>query len=108
MVQCRQLRSLTLPHTGSPNGIGAGYFLAQHKAVLGNKIVSKITVWSGSVIDSINLLFWVADELEPDPDDEEPELHLKAASKHLVERNVVEKSGNSRHLLRKHVFRARL
>ncbi|KAH7413607.1 hypothetical protein DE146DRAFT_749811 [Phaeosphaeria sp. MPI-PUGE-AT-0046c] len=94
---------------GSPNGLGAGFFLAQHKAQLGNKVISKITVWTASETDLPNLLFWVADELEPDPEDEDPEDPLPdILSKHIVERQVVGWSADKKHIIREHIFRARL
>ena len=46
---------------GSPNGLGAGYFLVQHKAQLGGvKFVYKIRVFRGdSENTSPHLLFYV-------------------------------------------------
>ncbi|KAF1361444.1 hypothetical protein EJ07DRAFT_164491 [Lizonia empirigonia] len=47
---------------GSPNGLAAGFILAQHKRQLGgDKIISKVTVFRSEQRDSLpNLLFWVA------------------------------------------------
>jgi hypothetical protein len=81
---------------GSPNGIGAGYFLAQHKAKLGKEVISKITVWIAVDFDIPNLLFWVTDKLEPEPEEEEPEDPPDVASAHTVDRNVVASSGKRR------------
>ena len=51
---------------GSPNGIAAGFFLAQHKRQLGgNKMIYKITVFKAThpitEDNLINLIFWVKD-----------------------------------------------
>ena len=53
--------SLTLC-PGSPNGIAAGFFLAQHKRQLGgNKVIDRVTVFRSEQYGSLpNLLFWVA------------------------------------------------
>jgi hypothetical protein len=47
--------------TGSPNGLAAGFFLAQHKQQLGgNRMVDKITVFRSEQHGALaNLLFWV-------------------------------------------------
>ncbi|KAJ8112784.1 hypothetical protein OPT61_g4923 [Boeremia exigua] len=46
---------------GSPNGLGVGYFLAQHKHRLGNKAVDKVTVFRPDRGMMPYLLFWIED-----------------------------------------------
>ncbi|KAF3039950.1 hypothetical protein E8E12_008925 [Didymella heteroderae] len=45
----------------SPNGLGVGYFLTQHKHKLGNKAVEKITVFRPDKGIMPYLLFWIED-----------------------------------------------
>ncbi|KAJ4376870.1 hypothetical protein N0V86_006306 [Didymella sp. IMI 355093] len=46
---------------GSPNGLGVGYFLAQHKHKLGNKSVERTTVFRPDKGMMPYLLFWIED-----------------------------------------------
>lgn len=96
---------LTYIAAGSPNGLGAGYFLAQHKSQLGgNKVISKITVWVPEVGAAPTMLFWVADELEaedPDPDDKD------GTGGNIVPHVVVNDSSEAVDAMREHVFRTR-
>lgn len=50
--------------TGSPNGIAAGYILAQHERRLGgNKFIHRVTVFRVRAEDDLpNVIFWVQDE----------------------------------------------
>jgi hypothetical protein len=48
-------------NTGSPNGQAVGYFLAQHKHRLGNKVVEKVTVFRPDKGQMPYLLFWIGD-----------------------------------------------
>jgi hypothetical protein len=99
---------LTSPQ-GSPNGLGAGYFLVQHKRQLGgNKIISKITIFEGDEAGGYpHLLFWVADapELEA-PKAPEPSMGSETGA--AVGKNVVESSRGGKNIVREHVFTARL
>lgn len=96
---------LTYIIAGSPNGLGAGYFLAQHKAQLGgNKVISKITVWVPVIGDSPTLLFWVADELEP----EEPADVKDGSIGRIAQDIMVNSSSDGKDAIREYVFRARL
>jgi len=50
-------------NVGSPNGQAVGYFLAQHKAQLGGKYVSKINIFKGDDphMVAVCLLFTIVD-----------------------------------------------
>ncbi|CAN9102611.1 unnamed protein product [Alternaria sp. RS040] len=59
---------------GSPNGATFAYFLMQHKAQLGQKTITKITVFRPETDDDLSfvdasLCFHVADGPQPPPDD---------------------------------------
>jgi hypothetical protein len=97
---------LTSPQ-GSPNGLGAGYFLVQHKRQLGgNKIISKITIFEGDDAGGYpQLLFWVADAPGPP---EAPKASMGSETGVAVEKNVVERSRDGKNIVREHVFTARL
>ena len=47
---------------GSPNGLGVGYLLAQHKDVLGVKVVESVTVFGAE--GAVGLCFWIGDVAE--------------------------------------------
>ncbi|KAF1914819.1 hypothetical protein BDU57DRAFT_596691 [Ampelomyces quisqualis] len=60
---------------GSPNGATFAYFLLQHKAQLGYKTISKVTIFRPDSDDDIefvdaSLLFHVVDAPEPEPDED--------------------------------------
>ncbi|KAF1923546.1 uncharacterized protein M421DRAFT_425767 [Didymella exigua CBS 183.55] len=61
---------------GSPNGAAFAYFLMQHKAELGNKIIGKVTVFRAEIDDDLafmdpNLVFHVEDVKEKDGEEKE-------------------------------------
>lgn len=62
--------------TGSPNGAAFAYFLMQHKAELGQKTITKVTVFRAETDDDLafvdpNLVFHVEDVKEKEGDEEE-------------------------------------
>jgi hypothetical protein len=91
---------------GSPNGLIAGNFLAQHKRQLGGKkVISKITIFEGDDMGGYwHLLFWVADR----PESEALEAPVGSETGITVERKVVERSHDDKNIVREHVFKARL
>jgi hypothetical protein len=94
-----------LTFQGSPNGVGTGYFLAQHKNQLGgNKVVSRITIFRADADDQPCLVFWVADR--PETPVEGGAIETSGAGN--VESRVVRRSADSRSVVREHVFRAKL
>lgn len=98
--------------TGTANGLAVGYFLAQHKAQLGLKHVSKITIFTNDADPpgSPNMLFWVEDA--PTPEETKPEEdpmdtgpgHMARISKS----QVLKRSRDGRNFAREHVFYAKL
>jgi hypothetical protein len=97
-------------YTGSSNGVGVGYFLAQHKAQLGDKYISKIKVFDGDLGEP-NMLFHVEDA--PDDDDEMEDTHSDQSSMGTainghVKSEFVTRSEDGKRILREHVFRAKL
>ncbi|KAH7071431.1 hypothetical protein BKA63DRAFT_605467 [Paraphoma chrysanthemicola] len=93
---------------GSPNGLAAGFFLAQHKTQLGEKLISKITVFRSDTEHSLpNLLFWVVDALESDDDEEEDDPGWIDSDLEMVDAKV-KRSRDGKRVVREHVFRARL
>jgi hypothetical protein len=109
------MQAIAKTDTGSKNGIAVGYFLAQHKQQLGDKYVTKITLFQEEGDGAPHMLFWVADsppnppplpELRPpqdDPMDTDP-----GNSGVMSESRVVRRSADKKSVLREHVFRARL
>jgi hypothetical protein len=70
------------PNLGSPNGLAAGYFLAQHKRELGRKYIEKVTVFRADARGSMpNLLFWVANvpDTDSEGEDEDSEVEHSAS-----------------------------
>ncbi|EDU42564.1 conserved hypothetical protein [Pyrenophora tritici-repentis Pt-1C-BFP] len=90
---------------GTPNGIGAGFFLAQHKHQLGgNKMIYKITVFKAfqpvTEDDSINLIFWVKDSgfINGRAD-------VGVVGKNIFEKSkVVKRSADGRNFVREHTI----
>jgi hypothetical protein len=83
-----------------------GYFLAQHKQQLGNKYISKITVFVESeTAGSPNMLFWVSDAPPPteDPDDKGPGGVVRNMALPVMRRSV-----NLKNILREHIIHAKL
>ncbi|KAH7091636.1 hypothetical protein FB567DRAFT_436058 [Paraphoma chrysanthemicola] len=95
---------------GSPNGIAAGFFLAQHKTQLGgNKYISKITVFRADAVGNLpNLLFWVSDG--PCPEEEEaPEKPGKPSEntkvREIFEKRDAKRSPDGTHVVHEYVIR---
>jgi hypothetical protein len=92
---------------GSPNGVGAGYFLSQHKAQLGgNKFVEKITVFCNDAYGPPHLLFWIADKPEEEP--KKPDDPKDKGLGSMIERHVLGSRKDVREVVREHVFKVRL
>jgi hypothetical protein len=96
----------TLTIAGSPNGATFAYFLMQHKAQLGHKTITKVTVIRPETIDDndfvdASLVFHVADATEP-PADEAESVKTKRQNSHTVE--VIENGNDS--VMRMHEFKA--
>jgi hypothetical protein len=91
---------------GSPNGASFAYFLLQHKAQLGYKTITKVTVIRAETDEDNDfvdpyLVFHVADAAEPPPDEGSGSADVKRRdSSHSVE--VVQQGEKS--LLREHKF----
>jgi hypothetical protein len=89
---------------GSPNGASFAYFLLQHKAQLGYKTITKVTVMRAETDEDNDfvdpyLVFHVADAAEPPPDEGGGSADVKRRdSSHSVE--VVQQGEKS--LLRVH------
>ncbi|KAK1908835.1 hypothetical protein P3342_006714 [Pyrenophora teres f. teres] len=88
---------------GSPNGTAFAYFLMQHKAQLGQKTITKITVFRPENDDELefvdaSLVFHVEDGPEPPPDDgamadtdtENAHVVRKSATTNFDKKNVVQ------------------
>ncbi|KAJ4311116.1 Mitochondrial import inner membrane translocase subunit tim8 [Neodidymelliopsis sp. IMI 364377] len=91
---------------GSPNGLAAGYFLAQHKTQLGgNKYVYQVTVWRDSDGDE-QMMLWVKDA--PPPEEEEPDKTKKLQGGVLAGGKKVRHSKDGKKMMRKHIVRAKL
>lgn len=93
---------------GSPNGVAAGYFLAQHKTQLGEKLISKVTVFRAEDYGSLpNMIFWVEDALESDDDEEKDD--PENIDPHLENVIVaVERRNDKKDIVREHVFRVKI
>ncbi|KAH7079665.1 hypothetical protein FB567DRAFT_607027 [Paraphoma chrysanthemicola] len=93
---------------GSPNGLAAGFFLAQHKTQLGEKLISKITVFRSDTATSLpNLLFWVKDAFESDDDEEKDDPEKIDTDLEMVDAKV-KRGRDGGVVIKEHVFRARL
>jgi hypothetical protein len=93
----------------SPNGIAAGFFLAQHKPQLGgNKMIYKITVFKAvqpvTEDDFPNLIFWVKN-VPPIYDDVDVVQAVNATdvSGAFEKPKVLKRSEDGKHVLREHV-----
>ncbi|KAL6706278.1 Mitochondrial import inner membrane translocase subunit tim8 [Coniothyrium glycines] len=88
---------------GSPNGLGAGYFLLQHKRQLGGaKFIWKIKIFKGEdeFESDPNLIFYVDPNAPPVPPKEgAPETLTKNKVPHVVKR-----SRDGRSVVREHVL----
>ncbi|KAF2028243.1 hypothetical protein EK21DRAFT_114017 [Setomelanomma holmii] len=102
---------------GSPNGVGAGFCIAQHRLQLENKWILKITVFSDD--DSFfptmpNLLFWVKDlpleEKKPPPESEKGEKRRIAPGllTNVTETRVSKRGIDGKSIVREHIYRAKL
>ena len=91
---------------GSPNGVAAGYFLAQHKTQLGgNKYVYQVTVWSDREGDQ-QMMFWVKNA--PLPPEEELEQDRSRTPTPEQGGKVVKRSTDGRNVVREYIVRAKL
>jgi hypothetical protein len=104
---------------GSPNGIAAGFFLAQHKRQLGNnKMISKITVFKAlqpvTNDDFPTIIFWVQDarSIYGDVDGAQTANVSNVVGIDTVEGmeepKVLRRSADGKNVLRKHVVRGEL
>jgi hypothetical protein len=50
---------------GSPNGLGAGYFLTQHKRQLGTKTISKVKVFMNDSKWPLPQMIFFVEEVAP-------------------------------------------
>ena len=91
---------------GSPNGVAAGYFLAQHKTQLGgNKYIYQVTVWSDREGDQ-QMMFWVKNA--PLPPEEELEQDRSRTPTPEQGGKVVKRSTDGRNVVREYIVRAKL
>ena len=91
---------------GSPNGVAAGYFLAQHKTQLGgNKYVYQVTVWDDREGDT-QMMFWV--KTAPLPPAEEMEQDRSRTPTPEQEGGFIKRSMDGRNFVREHVVLAKL
>ncbi|KAF2125169.1 hypothetical protein P153DRAFT_300869 [Dothidotthia symphoricarpi CBS 119687] len=90
---------------GSPNGVAAGYFLAQHKAQLGgNKFIERVTVFRPDRGLMPYLLFWVEDA----PAGPGEAVVDEKMGRDGVEPRIVKRSVDGKNVEREHVLRAKL
>lgn len=91
---------------GSPNGVAAGYFLAQHKTQLGgNKYVYQVSVWKDRYGDE-QMMFWVKDA--PPPEDDGIKTPTPAKDDANADGTVVKRSIEGRNLIREYIILAKL
>ena len=86
---------------GSPNGLGAGYFLLQHKRQLGGaKFIWKIKIFKVDDFDAEdpNIIFYVDPNVAPVPLEEDS----------LAESEIWKRNTARTELLRRHVIKAKL
>ncbi|KAI4645727.1 hypothetical protein J4E93_005305 [Alternaria ventricosa] len=101
---------------GSPNGLGAGYFLLQHKRQLGGaNFIYKITIFRNDgdeFDDEPNLIFHVDKNTPPMPDVHDtpgaPEKPAEKGNAAVREGRVVRRSRDGKDLVREHVVWAKL
>ncbi|KAJ4411532.1 Mitochondrial import inner membrane translocase subunit tim8 [Didymella pomorum] len=103
---------------GSPNGIGAGYFLIQHRRQLGWKYIWKVKIWKGkNAWAEPNILFYVSDHAPiagpREFDDQLNRLHISQKRKRDLtkaqkEGVVVHKSKDGKNVIREHRMVAKL
>ncbi|KAI4928448.1 uncharacterized protein J4E92_005934 [Alternaria infectoria] len=84
----------------SPNGAGFAYFLMQHKLQLGQKTISKITIFRPETDDDVSLVdaslcFHVVDGPQPPPDDAHMEGTDRLKARLVQETNSKDSSPNS-------------
>ncbi|KAI4697456.1 uncharacterized protein J4E84_000586 [Alternaria hordeiaustralica] len=84
----------------SPNGAGFAYFLMQHKLQLGQKTISKITIFRPETDDDVSLVdaslcFHVVDGPQPPPDDAHVEGTDRLKARLVQETNSKDSSPNS-------------
>lgn len=94
--------------SGSPNGVAAGYFLAQHKRQLGgNKYIPRIKAFcNDGDFTTTQLLFYVEDAPPPPPPPESSRNTQAEETGLLAE--IKRSSVDGKNIVRSHVFRAKL
>ena len=96
---------------GSPNGIAAGYFLAQHKIQLGgNKYIYQVTVWRDRDGDE-QMMFWVKNAPLPPEEELEQDRSRTPTPEHEGAHTlskVVKRSLDGRNVVREHIMLAKL
>lgn len=115
-TSCTSTSAISDACLGSPNGLGAGYFLLQHKRQLGGaNFIYKITIFRNDgdeFDDEPNLIFHVDKNITPMPDVDDtsgaPEKPAEKGSAAVREGKVVRRSRNGKNLVREHVIWAKL
>lgn len=105
---------------GSPNGLGAGYFLLQHKRQLGGaNFIDKITIFRNDgdeFDDEPNIIFHVDKKTPPMPEPNDtpgapeklPENLAEKGSAVVREGKAMKRSRDGKDLIREHVVWAKL
>jgi len=97
---------------GGPIGATIAYFLMQHKAELGRKVVERVRVVAeenGSAMHSPNIFFEIADHVPPAPGGSgnglDPDADVGGKGK-VVKRSeeIVKRSWDGKYMVRTHVF----
>lgn len=83
MLQCKTDTSL-----GSPNGIGAGYFIIQHRKQLDWRYIWKVKIWTSGTGEWAlpNMLFYVSDHAPFEGPEPQRRLEEQLESLHLTQR----------------------
>ncbi|KAF2626279.1 hypothetical protein BU25DRAFT_471761 [Macroventuria anomochaeta] len=104
---------------GSSNGLGAGYFIIQHRRQLGWKYIWKVKIWmaGNGVWANPNILFYVSNRAFEGPeqqhrlDEQLKSLHISQRRKRdlneTVEAGVVHKNKDGKNVIREHVVIAK-
>ncbi|KAJ4347557.1 Mitochondrial import inner membrane translocase subunit tim8 [Ascochyta clinopodiicola] len=93
---------------GSPNGIAAGYFVAQHKTQLqANKYVYQVTVWKDQYGDE-QMMFWVKNAPPPANNSDRSKTPVPQNGDVNTRGKVVKRSADGRNIVREHIVLAKL